>query len=139
MTIDPSFRIENELAEFLQTTLSCSYCHTASYLMVESIESLRPKVSGQVSVEYSCGRCDAFFAHDAPVGLVAKLLMNCPTGTGVLKFGRYYIHCGEPMEKAKIRISKVQPSAEGLDPAPAVWLPSKVMRCHCGFQMSIPT
>lgn len=138
MTIDNSFSVQDEFPEARQTALVCLHCLTPDYLMIESIESLNPKIGGQVFVEYSCRRCEAFFAHDASVQDVAKLLTNTPVTAGVLKFGRYYIHCGEPMEKSRIQLSEVAVKGHVLASATSVRLSSAVLRCHCGFQMAIP-
>jgi len=119
-------------------TIECVRCHSAKDLTLESIQPAKPKASGWVCVEYSCGECESFYAHAAPVASVAQFLATSETPSGVLQFGRYYIHCGEPMEKTRIELSRSHAFTAGLDDAPAIRLSSVVLRCHCGFQMTIP-
>ena len=45
-------------------------------LIFEFNQSCSPRATGMVSVAYSCGMCEAFFAHGATVESVAKLLTN---------------------------------------------------------------
>ncbi|MCQ9163978.1 hypothetical protein [Arthrobacter sp. STN4] len=120
-----------------ESSLTCTNCETDEYLIVESIQPHIPRTSGLVSLEYECRSCGAFFAHDASVQDVAKLLANQPGRAGVLHFGRYYIHCGEPMEKGEIRFSTHHPR-DGEPADVKATFPSVVLRCQCGFQMSIP-
>lgn len=118
--------------------IECTRCKTSKHLLVESIEPLEPQVDGWVAVEYSCGKCEAFFAHTASVQRVAQLLITRDGHSGVWKFGRYFIHCGAPMEEAPIRLSGLDVDDEDLRSVPTVHLPSMVLHCRCGFQMCVP-
>lgn len=138
MTIDNSIPNAIEFHGLQGDGLSCVHCGTDLHLIVESIQAPDSKTPGFVSIEYSCGRCEAFFAHDASVESVAKLLTNSPCETGVLQFGSYYIHCGEPMTPGRIKLARLKVSDGDLDNAPNMTLPTMVLRCRCGFQLSLP-
>lgn len=128
-----------EFPDFRDFPLSCEQCGTAEFLCMESIQPCTPRASGMVAVEYSCENCEAYFAHDATVQNVASILSTTPGPGGVLHFGHFYIHCGEPMELYNIQLSPLKISAGDFVNAPAVPNATKVLRCQCGFQMSIPT
>lgn len=138
MSIDHSIPNAIDLHGIQGDDLSCVHCLTGLHLIVESIQTPDSKTPGFVSLEYSCGRCEAFFAHDASVENVAKLLANSPCETGVLQFGSYYIHCGEPMTPGRIKLARLKVSDGDLVNAPSMEVPSKALRCRCGFQMSFP-
>ena len=88
---------ENSLSK--KPSIMCTQCHTPKHLILESLESCTPRVNGRVSVEYSCGNCESFYAHDVPVQDLAKFLHTESTSSGILHFGGTYIHCGESMEE----------------------------------------
>lgn len=139
MSIDPSLHPSGNFQDPGAEVLICTNCHTDRHLMVETIQPPDAKAVGLVSIEYSCGRCDAFYAHDAAVESVARILAKSPCDTGVLKFGSYYIHCGEPMIRGRIKLATLQVPGEGITDAPSVKVPMAVLRCKCGFQMTIPS
>ncbi|PYI38633.1 hypothetical protein CVS30_08690 [Arthrobacter psychrolactophilus] len=138
MSIDHSSPNAVEVQDTQGDGLSCVYCRTDLHLIVESIQTPDSKKPGFVSIEYSCGHCEAFFAHDASVESVAKLLANSHCETGVLQFGSYYIHCGEPMTPGRIKLARLKVSDGDLADAPGLAVPSMVLRCRCGFQISLP-
>ncbi len=143
MTIDPSLRridygSPTDDSTGPITALICAECHTAEYLIIESIHQHRPKVPGLVEVEYSCGRCESYSAHTSSVQNVATILNNSPASlsvSGVLKFGDHYIHCGEPMEFAHFQsLPPGTPNRSlGAEIPLAPLFP--VLRCLCGFQI----
>lgn len=121
--------------------LWCTQCQTDEYLIIESIDTLRPPRTGLLDVTYTCVECDFFYAHTASVGSVAVVLNRPGQGCGVLQFGGNYLHCGEPMMMAGSRqrsvnavLSTERTGEEPLD----VYLRTRVLRCSCGFQMEIP-
>lgn len=116
----------------------CSGCRTSEHLIVESIESPAPRRDGWIAVEYSCGICESFYAHEASVQDVASFLAEGDEIPGVLRFGRYYIHCGELMEEGDMKISCVGVDEDELTGLHYVRIPSVVLRCRCGFQIAIP-
>lgn len=128
----------HESAQIRHSTPMCPECCSAENLMVETIQSCVPRVAGWVAVEYSCSKCEAYFAHNASVQDVAALLSNSPASAGVLHFGHHYIHCGEPMEPALIHLGLLKFSEGDLVDAPAATVKSSVLRCKCGFQMRTP-
>jgi hypothetical protein len=119
----------------------CAGCDTDSRLAVESIEACYPGEEAIVDVAYSCVACDRFYAHPAAFDQVAAILNRPGRIAAILQFGREYIHCGEPMKIAGSETGAtstsiaVDPLHEGtLD----VYLRTRVLHCHCGFQMEIP-
>ncbi|PYI38694.1 hypothetical protein CVS30_09060 [Arthrobacter psychrolactophilus] len=116
--------------------LECITCHSSDHLTIDSIHGLHPKVRGRVAVEYKCILCGTTHLCDAAVEAVARILANIPTATGVLKIGRDYIHCGEPMQhlsqqRLKLKVQDPFVEEESVIDAP-------VLRCHCGFQLALP-
>lgn len=138
MPIDPSARTEASFSKATEPALECSRCHSARHLAIESIQGLNPKIAGSVAVEYSCGRCQAIHAHDASVEAVARVLTNSPMAAGVLKIGRRYMHCGEPMERVDCRPPNLMAQdSSGQDSAMIAWRPAQ-LRCRCGFRIAVP-
>ncbi|WP_125610726.1 hypothetical protein [Specibacter cremeus] len=60
---------------------------------------------------------------------MAKILGDDGTAPSVLRFGHDYIHCGEPMQDAGRDIYR------GL---PDVTVPTRILRCRCGFRLAVP-
>lgn len=138
MTIDPSpVRVEKKL-DVVGPQITCTDCNTSNHLTIESIQPVVPKTNGWVMVEYSCGKCESFYAHEASVQAVARFLTTSETQPGVLRFGRDYIHCGEPMEAIGVRVTNVGSDDDDLREVLEVRIPTVVLRCHCGFRMLIP-
>ena len=58
--------------------------------------------------------------------------------------GNSYLHCGEPMtppgppEEAVVQTFPAQDPTVTVDSL-AAYLATKVLRCHCGFQMEVPS
>lgn len=138
MAIDQSAHHTGEFHEFHEETLNCTICLTDDHLIIESIHPAGSRIAGLVAIEYSCGNCEAFFAHETRVENVAKLLGNKRSETGVLQFGAHYIHCGEPMRRGRLKLATLQVTDSDLVNAPGVAIPTTVLRCRCGFQMAIP-
>lgn len=138
MSIDSSTHGDALSTKPAEPALECSSCHSAEHLAIESIQGLNPRIPGRVAGEYSCGRCEAFYAHDASVEAMAKILTNSPMTAGVLKFGRHYIHCGEPMERIDYRLPNLMVhDSSGQDSPPITWRPSQ-LRCQCGSRIAVP-
>lgn len=138
MTINNSVPLSNENQPTDESPLACTQCRTRDYLILESVESTAPKVRGKVAVQYSCGNCESFYAHDVSVEEIALVLHTQPVSADIVNFGNTYIHCGEPMVKRELRIAGIQADIEDLADAPVVQVESAVLRCLCGFQMAIP-
>lgn len=138
MMIDPRpAGTENSLA-IAGSLVTCSDCRTATYVTVESIQSVVPRLDGWVMVEYSCRKCGSCYALKASVQAVACFLTLSDTQRGVMKSSRYYIHCGEPMVRTGLHLTGVGDDDVGLSDAHYVRLSTDVLRCHCGFQMLLP-
>lgn len=121
--------------------LWCTQCQTDEYLIIESIDTLRPPRTGLVDVAYTCVECDFFYAHTASVARVAEVLNRPGQGSGVLQFGGNYRHGGEPMMMVGSLQRSVHAtlSTELAGEGPLeVYLRTRVLRCGCGFQMEIP-
>ena len=138
MTINSSLNAPSDSQESPNSSISCTRCRSADHLILELIGPLVPRITGRVSLEYSCGKCESFYVQDASVQEVAKFLTGKPATREVLHFGNSYIHCGEPMEEAEFRLAALRVKEGDLLDAPAVKVESSVLRCQCGFQMSIP-
>ena len=138
MKTDPHQSKSEENPRLQVRQIFCMVCATSEHLIIESIESLVPRRDGWIAVEYSCGKCESFFAHEASVQHVALFLAEGDESPGVLKFGRHYIHCGEPMEESGMKISGIGVDEDEVTGLHYVRIPSVVLRCRCGFQMDIP-
>lgn len=120
-------------------TLVCPGCGSADDLLIEAIGAISPAESGRVCVEYSCSACGSFYAHAASVQDVAELLNAAVTVPGVLQFGRYFIHCSEPMEEIAEGVSHSRSPADSQDcPAGPIPIRTRLLKCHCGFQLDVP-
>lgn len=71
MAIDQSTHHTGEFHEF-RDTINCTNCHTDKHLLIEAIRPAESRTAGLVAFEYSCGNCEALFAHDARVKRVAR-------------------------------------------------------------------
>jgi hypothetical protein len=138
MKTNPRLNKSEENPPLQMPQIFCSDCGTSEHLIIESIESLVPKRDGWIAVEYSCGNCESFYAHEASVQDVAVFLAEGDESLGVLKFGRHYIHCGEPMEESGMKILGIGVDEDEVTGLHYVRIPSVVLRCRCGFQMAIP-
>ncbi|PYI65709.1 hypothetical protein CVV68_16810 [Arthrobacter livingstonensis] len=108
-------------------------------MVIEAIEATVPALPGHVSLEYSCMYCGSFYGHDASVQQVATLLNAGATAPGVLHFGRYFIHCGEPMEETEEGISGLDGPVGSKDsPSPTISIRTRPLKCHCGFRLDVP-
>ncbi|WP_051389028.1 hypothetical protein [Arthrobacter sp. 35W] len=120
----------------------CLECRSDAALIIESIVSRVPPTPGIVHIEYTCAACDSYYAHPAAVEQIATILNNTTTpSSGVLQFGHHYIHCGEPMQEFNaepIRIRADFPDSHHGPRLTDVSLPTRVLRCQCGFRMSLP-
>ena len=117
----------------------CSEGHTDEHLIVESIEALHPPQEDLVDVSYTCVECDYFYAHPANVHEVAAVLNRHGQVMGVLQFGGEYFHCGSPMNSVSYGTSSI-PGVElpRRHTIHDVHLPTRLLRCGCGFQMEVP-
>jgi hypothetical protein len=92
-----------------------------------------------VTVSYTCNDCNLFQEHLAYAADVAAALHQVRWMAKVIVFGDDYIHCGFPMEEAEFEIERLcyrsSTSGSGLS---AVCLPTRVLRCRCGFQLEVP-
>ena len=119
--------------------LWCSECRTDEHLIVESIEALHPPQDGLVDVSYTCIECDYFYGHPASIHDVAAVLNRHGQLMGVLQFGGEYFHCGTPMTSVSLGTSSIPGEELSLrHTIHDVHLPTRLLRCGCGFQMEVP-
>ncbi|MCQ9163990.1 hypothetical protein [Arthrobacter sp. STN4] len=139
MTTLPAGNLSGGIADAGVPALICTRCGTGNDLVIEAIEATSPALPGQVSLEYSCLSCGSFYGHDASVGQVAALLNAGATAPGVLHFGHHYIHCGEPMEETGEGLSCLNDPWGSESGLPAtISLRTRLLKCHCGFQLDAP-
>lgn len=120
------------------TEFTCGKCGTPDHLIIESLQALDPDLDGWVSVDYSCGACGSFFAHDVAVTCLTGLISDLESPLGVAEVGQQYVHCGEPMQEGDMDVTGIADTQSQENHILEVQLPTVVLRCRCGFQMSIP-
>jgi hypothetical protein len=92
-----------------------------------------------ITVSYTCNDCGLFHEHLAYAGEVAAALRQVRWMARVIMFGDDYIHCGFPMEEAEFEIERLcYRSSTGGGSLNVVSLPTRVLRCRCGFQLEVP-
>lgn len=136
----------NDLAPFADAKqqeplepVGCTQCGSAEDLILEFAGTDVSFHNGAIALEYSCGTCEAFFAHTASAEGSAPLLSASIKTLGMLQSGDTYLHCGEPMEEGELQLSALKVEDGDLMDAPSVRVEMTVLKCPCGFQMSIPT
>ncbi|NUT71426.1 hypothetical protein [Pseudarthrobacter sp. C4D7] len=117
----------------------CEACGTEHQLTIHAITAIGAAGGDLVTVSYTCNDCDLFQEHTAYAADVASALNQVRWLARVILFGDDYIHCGFPMEEAELEVERLcyrstRPGS-GLN---AVSMPTRVLRCHCGFQLEIP-
>lgn len=139
MTMLPVANLPGEIDNPGPPALICTRCGSANGLIIEAIEATIPAVPGHVCLEYSCLSCGSFYGHDASVQQVATLLNAGATTPGVLHFGHHFIHCGEPMEAIGEGISCLDgPAGSQSGRSAAISIRTRLLKCHCGFQLDVP-
>ena len=92
-----------------------------------------------VTVSYTCNDCGLFSEHLAYAGDVAAALHQVRWMAKVIMFGDDYIHCGFPLEEAGLEIERLcYRSSNNGGSVNMVCLPTRVLRCRCGFQLEVP-
>jgi hypothetical protein len=119
--------------------LQCEACGTGHQLTIHAITSIGAAGGDLVTVSYTCNDCNLFQEHSAFAADVAAALNQVRWMAKVILFGDEYIHCGCPMEEAEHEVERLcyrsSNTGSGLN---AVSLPTRVLRCHCGFQLEVP-
>ncbi|WAP51828.1 hypothetical protein OL239_00085 [Arthrobacter sp. ATA002] len=114
----------------------CTHCGTDEYLIIESVEPAVGEDAAEfLEINYTCAECDRFYGHPVQHSPVWARRINVP-GTAA-----EYLHCGEPMQpKDTGSVSIFEPLHTGPDAVavPEVQLDTTLLRCRCGFQMSVP-
>lgn len=118
----------------------CTACGTDEYLIIESVEPFAGAGAAGgtpefLEISYTCSECDRFYGHPVRHSpLWARRLTSDPGAAE-------YLHCGEPMQP---RDSSAVSILEPLHTDPFneivadVVLETTVLRCSCGFQISLP-
>lgn len=114
----------------------CTQCGTDDYLIIESVEpAVGDDAAEFLEISYTCSECDSFYGHPVRHSSVrARQLKSDSTAA-------QYLHCGEPMQPKDSAIASIfEPVFTDPDgtPVPEVQLDTTVLRCRCGFQISVP-
>jgi hypothetical protein len=118
--------------------LRCEECGTEHQLTIHAISALGAG-GDLVSVSYTCRDCDRFQEHTAYASDVVAALHQVRFMAQVIVFGDDYVHCGYPMEEAEFEIERLcYRSSRSGSALSAVSLPTRVLRCRCGFQLEVP-
>ena len=114
----------------------CTHCGTDDYLIIESVEpAIGEDASEFLEISYTCSECDRFYGHPVRHSSVRARQLNAESTTA------QYLHCGEPMQPKDTSTSSIfEPVFTDPDgaPVPEVQLDTTVLRCRCGFQISVP-
>lgn len=119
--------------------LRCGNCGTEHQLTIHAVTAIDAAGGDLVTVAYTCNDCSLFQEHAAYADDVAAALRQVRWMATVIMFGDDYIHCGFPMEVAEFEIERLcyRCSNSG-GVLSAVCLPTRVLRCRCGFQLEVP-
>lgn len=118
--------------------LRCETCGTEHQLTLHAVRAVGAN-SDVVTVAYTCNDCGRFQEHLAYAGDVAAALHQVRWMAQVIMFGDDYIHCGYPMEEAEFEIERLcYRSSNSGGSLNMVSLPTRVLRCRCGFQLEVP-
>lgn len=119
--------------------LRCETCGTEHRLTIHAITAMGAVGGDLVTVAYTCDGCGLFQEHLAYAADVAAALHQVRRMANVIMFGDDYIHCGFPMEEAALEIERLcYRTSTGGTEVSAVCLPTRVLRCRCGFQLEVP-
>ncbi|MDQ0635796.1 hypothetical protein QFZ40_003705 [Arthrobacter pascens] len=118
--------------------LRCETCGTEQHLTIHAITAMGAANGDLVTVSYTCNDCRGFQEHLAYAGDVAAALHHLPSLAKVIMFGDDYIHCGFPMEEAEFEIERLCYRSSSVGGLSTVSLPTRVLRCRCGFQLEVP-
>jgi hypothetical protein len=118
--------------------LQCEACGTGHELTIHAITAIGAAGGDLVTVSYTCNACNLFQEHTAFATDVVSALNQVRWMAKVILFGDEYVHCGFPMEEAEYEVERLcyrTNTGSGLN---AVSLPTRVLRCQCGFQLEVP-
>ena len=119
--------------------LRCETCGTEHQLTIHAVRAMGAANGDLVTVSYTCNDCGLFSEHLAYAGDVAAALHQVRWMAKVIMFGDDYIHCGFPLEESGLEIERLcYRSSNNGGSLNAVCLPTRVLRCRCGFQLEIP-
>ncbi|MGX5715526.1 hypothetical protein [Arthrobacter sp. MAHUQ-56] len=119
--------------------LQCESCGTEHQLTIHAVTATGTTGSDLVTVSYTCNDCNLFQEHLAYASDVAAALHQVRWMAQVTLFGDDYVHCGFPMEEVGFEVERlcyrIANAGGGFN---AVCLPTRVLRCRCGFQLEVP-
>lgn len=119
--------------------LRCETCGTEHRLTIHAIRTMGAANGDLVTVAYTCNDCGLFQEHLAYARDVAAALHQVRWMAQVILFGDEYIHCGFPMEEAEFEVERLcYRSSNNGGALNMVSLPTRVLRCRCGFQLEVP-
>ena len=113
----------------------CTQCGTDDYLIIESVEPTVGEDAAEfLEISYTCSECDNFYGHPVRHSSVRARQLNAENTA-------QYLHCGEPMQPKDTSTASIfEPVFTDPEGArvPEVQLDTTVLRCRCGFQISVP-
>lgn len=122
-----------------QTPAGCRHCGSPEATTPESFGPGVPDQEVLGWVDYRPGECDNSCDHASCTEAAAPFADACVGEHGVLQRGDIFLHCGEPMEEGQLQVAALRVDSGDLLDAPSVRVEMMVLRCACGFQMSVPT
>ena len=134
----PGFRSEGAGRDRLLPVM-CDRCGTDSHLIIRSVTDPPEDRSGVVIVAYTCAGCGLFREHPARVADLSLVMGRGTRKANVLIFGWHYMHCGQIMKKTGSELRRLSaPASEAREQLLDVYLPTRVLRCACGFRLELP-
>jgi hypothetical protein len=118
--------------------MRCELCGTEQKLTIHSIIAMGAANGDLVTVSYTCNECRRFQEHPAYAAEVAAALGQVRWMAKVVMFGDDYLHCGFTMKEAELEIERLCYRSGGGNGLNTVSLPTRVLRCRCGFQLEVP-
>ncbi|SEQ75633.1 MULTISPECIES: hypothetical protein [Micrococcaceae] len=118
--------------------MQCELCGTEQQLTIHAIIAMGAANGDLVTVSYTCNECRRFQEHLAYAADVAAALGQVRWMAKVILLGDEYIHCGFAMEEAEFEIERLCYRSSSGGALNTVSLPTRVLRCRCGFQLEVP-
>ena len=119
--------------------LRCGNCGTEHHLTIHAVIALGSSDGDLVTVSYTCDGCRLFHEHPAYSADVSAALNQVRGIAGVMVFGEDFIHCGFPMAETDHEVERLSyRNANTNAGLSAISLPTRVLKCRCGFHLEVP-
>ena len=76
VTPNPDFGFSSLLATTGVDGPWCSECGTDEYILIESLEAVRPYRSCRLEISYTCMNCDGFYGHSVGRDTLPPAILN---------------------------------------------------------------